>query len=449
MKNTRRTFILVSLLAAIALMPIGVSAQSGGGYTTGFQLQNLEAQAATVTINYYDQAGATSATVNTTIAANGSTTYFPLSSVPTGFSGSVIVSSDRALASIVNVLTSDFAGGASYSGATSGATTVNLPLIMKANFNYNTWYAVQNAGSSSATVNVTYSGSSCTDTGTIAPGASKIFDQKANTCLAAGYVGAAKVTNASTNQPLVVAVMQIVDTAKTLLSYNGFTTSDESTAPVMPLVSTNWFGSLTGIQIQNTGASSTDVTMQFTPGTGFPGAACSQTKTVAAGASATFFLPMPAGCGTNQSNQTNAFVGSGKVTVNTGSMPLVAIVNQINTKNKTGSAYNGANPSNGTSKVSFPLIMDRNFGYFTGFSVANVGTSSTTVSCSFTNSTLVVSGTVASGAALASVQLNQLADKYVGSTSCTATGGDAKIVGVVNELGTGEDSFLTYNGTNN
>jgi len=445
-------------MASVLALPAVALAQSGGPYTSGFQLQNLDPGTATVSINYYSPSGSVAATVNDTINGSSSKTYFPLSGVSAGFSGSAVVSSDKPLAAIVNVLTSDFLGGASYSGASAGAATVSLPLVMKNNFGISTWYNVQNAGSSNANVTVTYSGSACTDTKTgLAPGAAVTFDQASNTgagaCLPAGYVGSATVTNSGTGQPLVAAVMQIKTGAKSLLAYNGFTGSDASNTPVMPLVSTNFFHSLTGIQIQNTGASATNVTVHYTPSAGFPGAACNETKSVAAHSSTTFFLPFPAACGTiaNGTNGTGGFVGSGKVTVNTASQPLVAIVNQVNSANSSSSAYNGINPAAGTAHVSLPLIMDRNFGIFTGFSIANVGTLTTHVNCTFSGSAHTVSGNVAPGSALTDVQFNQIGNGYVGSATCTATTGDTKIAAIVNELGTGsatDDKLFTYNGVN-
>jgi hypothetical protein len=419
------------------------SAQSGGPYTSGFQLQNLEASTATVTIQYYS-AGTLTTSVNDTINANSSKTYFPLSAVSSGFNGSVVVSSDRQLAAITNVLTSDMLGGASYSGATGGTATVSLPLIMKANFGYSTWFNVQNAGSAAADISISYSGTACTETGTIQPGAALTFDQTTNSCLASGYVGAASITNATTSQPLVAVVMQIKASAKSLLAYNGFASTDASTAPIMPLVSSGYFNSITGIQIQNTGGASTDVTVSYTPSTGFPGTACTETKTIAAAASTTFFLPVPAACGAS-------FVGSAKVTANTASQNLVAIVNQINSANSTSSAYSGINPASGGANVSLPLIMDRNFGYFTGISVANVGASTTTINCTFTGSSYTVSQSVPAGGALTDVQLNKIANGYVGSATCSATGGDQMIAGIVNELATSapaDDKLLTYNGAN-
>jgi hypothetical protein len=148
------------------------------------------------------------------------------------------------------------------------------------------------------------------------------------------------------------------------------------------------------------------------------------------------------------------FVGSAKVTANNPSgtaQPLAAIVNQLNSAQNKGASYNAFDPAGGTSTVVMPLIMDRNSNYYTGFSVTNVGTQTTNVSCQFSPPGPAVSGSLDPGEALTHVQLNVLGNGYVGSATCTASGGDAKIVSIVNELNTVStgDSFLVYEGTNN
>ena len=57
-------------------------------------------------------------------------------------------------------------------------------------------------------------------------------------------------------------------------------------------------------------------------------------------------------------------------------MNLVAIVNQLNPAGNKGAAYNAFNPTSGTERVVFPLVMDRNYGYFTGMNIVNVGSGS-------------------------------------------------------------------------
>jgi hypothetical protein len=322
---------------------------------------------------------------------------------------------------------------------------------MKAYYGIDTWFNVQNTGSVATTVNIAYKPGSCTESVSVAPGAAKTFNQSGNACLPAGFVGAASITS---SEPVVAVVMQV--DSKSLLAYNGFTAA--STKPVMPLVSSNYYNSGTGIQVQNTGGSATDVTISYKPSAGFPGVACTETKNIPAGQSVTFgFSQLPAGCGTGGSGVTDAvnggFVGSAAVTTNSANMPLVAIVNQVTRGAANAAAYEAFDPATATSKVTMPLIMDRNFNIFTGISVANVGVSPTNVACTFTGTGYTASAVgLAPGAALTDVQLGKIASGYVGGATCTASGGDAKIAGVVNELTNGApaitDALLVYDAFN-
>jgi hypothetical protein len=429
------------LILALAIGILGSASGASAGaftYTSGFQVQNLEAAEAKITVTFYNQDGTTAATVPDTVGANGSKTYFPLSQVADGFNGSVVISSDKQVAAIGNVLGDGGNAAASYSAATSGATTVQIPLLMKGNSGFNTWFNVQNTGALDATVSVAYSDGT-TNSATIKPGAAHTFDQSTETHSA--KVFSAEVTS---NQPIAATVIE--ESTAIMFAYSGFTGG--STNPVLPLINANNAGYVTGVQIQNSGASSTSVTVTYTD-TG--GATCTETQTIASKQSGTFALSAFAGVAVPGMTTTctggQKLVGSAQVTANSASMPLVAIVNQLGPSN--GEAYNGFDPAGATAKVVMPLIMDRNGGFFTGFNVMNVGGASTAVSCTFTGSTYTVSGTVAAGAALNDLQAGKIADKYVGSATCTA-GSGGKIVAVVNELGPSGslDQLLVYEGVN-
>jgi hypothetical protein len=440
------------LLTALALVPTGSAMAAVATYSSCFQLQNLDAADAIITISFYAQGSATPTDVSDTILANGSKTYCPLSAVAAGFNGSVVISSTTQLAAIANVTGGSPAWSAydaSYGGfkSTQAAITVNLPLLMANNYGFNTWFNVQNAGGTGdAAVHVVYSDGTTHDQ-TIGVNQAKTFDQATETHSAAIF--AATITS---TQPIVVAVMEVGSSALPMLfGYNGFT-SLTTTAPLMPLLMANNYGYNTGIQIQNVGGVSTNVTVAYTHSTG-TSTDCTETHTIAAGASTTFALH--AWDGTDAANNTcvngETFIGSAKVTVNSASMGLVAIVNQQNFSTNKGAAYGSFDAAAATATVVFPLIMDRNYGYFTGFNVMNAGANDATVTCTFTSSGVTVGPTLLTpGKALTHTQLNQLGNGYVGAATCIATGTDPKIVGVVNQLlnsGTA-DTFLVYEGFN-
>lgn len=419
-------------------------------YTSGYQVQNLADVLANISISYYSlqtssTAGGTEVmTASDTIDASKSKTYFPIH-VATGFSGSVVISSDQPLASIVNLVSTGI-GNASYVGSGSGATKVSLPLLMKLNSGITTWYSLQNAGSADATVNVTYSDGTSSPTTTIKPNASWVFDQGKETHTAKVFSG-----TVTSSQPLVAVVVQEGTIVKTILATTGFEGGE--TNALMPLINANNSGYNTGVQIQNIGTLASDVTVSYTPVPG-SGTACTEKRTIQPGASQTFALYAFAGVA-----QTNLvtdcigkakFIGAAQITVNSASQPMVATVNQ--TTATIAGAYNSFSPSKATDTVVLPLIMDRNSGWYTGFTVQNVGTEAVTVTCTFTNTTYTKSQTLNPGAVMLDIQINKIANRYVGSGTCVATGtgtAEKKIVGVVNEIapGTG-DGLLVYEGQN-
>jgi hypothetical protein len=452
--KTKFFWALALIFATVFAFTSTVSAQIST-YNSSFQVQNLsDSSDATIAITYYNQDGSVDNTVNDTVDAGSSNTYFPIDA-SAGFNGSVVISSDQPVAAIANVVGNGFDFGASYGSFDSGAQSVAMPLIMKGNSGFNTWFNVQNTGTSSASVTVSYAGTSCTENATVAPGAAATFDQSANTCLPSSYVGAASVSGGS-GDTIVATGMQVGTT--TLFAYNGFTVG--STEVAIPLVNANNSGYITGIQIQNTGGTDTDVTLAYEPVSGL-GTACTETKTVTAGSSATFALyaftfsgdPDP---GSDNCSFGSLFVGGASVSANSASQPLVAVVNQLNLSANKGSAYNGFDPSLATDTVVMPLIMDRNSGFYTGINILNVSSTATTVDCTFTNSDGSVSKTfnfasIANGEALNHIQNNQLANGFVGSGVCTANASGAVILGVVNELGPSGslDQLFSYEGFNN
>jgi hypothetical protein len=442
-KMKKRIFIsFLSALVLVLVLAVAASAQGPASYTSGFQVQNLsDTDDAAVVITYYNQNGTEDNSVNDTISAGTSKTYYPIDA-SAGFNGSVVISSDQPVAAIVNILGDGGAfGGASYDSFGTGSASASIPLVLNDYFSISTFFNVQNTGDAATTVSVDYttSGGSCSATDvTIQPGAAATFDQT-DDCSSAGEIGAASVTS---DGEIAVAVMQY-DT-KSLLAYNAFTTGGSSIA-VAPLVSQNFFGSRTALQVQKTGASANNVTVNFSPSPGFPGSPCSQTLNIAPGASANFgdsaFFN-----GTPACNAGSGYVGGAEIDAGAGT--VVAIVNTVTTGTANGAAYSAFDPGAATTTVSFPLIMQANFGIFTGFGVSSADGSSIDINCTFANSAATTGATGVSG--FTSVQDGNndvdLGNGYVGAATCTGTG---PIVGVVSQLGGFGDKLLYYEGFNN
>jgi hypothetical protein len=450
----RMRILMGVILVAAFLLPTLVSAQGAGiTWNSGFQVQNLENAVASINILFYNQDGteAISGGVDDTIPAMGSKTYYPLNMLGETFNGSVVISSDKQVVAIANLLASGtLNAGSATNSFSAGAMTMNLPLIMRGNSGFNTWFNVQNTGTSSTNVTVTYypgsaGNSGVTETASIPAGAAHTFDQETNSALGSKFVGSALVTSAS--QAIVATVEQAgTGSIKTLLGYNGFTGG--STTVVAPLVMANNSGYFTGIQVQNVGSATANVTVTYGPNTAGSFAPTAESASVAAGGSATFLQ--------SGGQWTQKYVGSATIT-NAEGQSLVAIVNQLKSGALSfGTAYEGFDPASATSKVSAPLVMANNSGYFTGIQVQNAsGANPCSVTVTYGPNT---AGSFTPVAESASIPLNAShtflqsggqwgSNKYVGSASITGSG--CSVVAIVNELNQSlNDQFFTYNGFN-
>jgi hypothetical protein len=435
-------------------------------------------------ITYYTSTGST-VTQSAQIPAGASLTFFNGQGgtvamlAPAGFRGSVVISSDQPIAAITNLIGSGI--GESYGGFANGSQTVSVPLITRNNFGNTTVLTVQNTGSASTNVTVTYTpgtvgNTGVTDTATIPAGASVNFEQSSKTALGDRFVGSATITASAGGSIVAIVNQEVSGSATQLMTYNGFTAAGSSIA--VPLLVANNYGALTGLQIQNTGSSSASVTVTYTPNTvsdaGTAASVCgtpaAETVTITAGGSKTFIQAGGDSAeGFNNFFATCRYVGGATITASGGS--LVAIVNQVS--GGSASSYESFSVSNATNIVKVPLAMANNFGNFTGIQIQNVGSSSAQVTLTYGANTVTDAGTatsvcgtptsrtvtVAAGSSYTFIQSadgssangfdSQFAGcRYVGSaTISTATGG--KIVAIVNQVapGTG-DTLYTYNAFN-
>jgi hypothetical protein len=441
---------ILLILALVTSVFVAPAAAQSITYTSGFQVQNLGESTATVMIQYYNQDGSQPiADVADTIPASSNKTYYPIHA-PDGFNGSVVVLADQPVVAITNTLGNNPQYAASSESFSGGALSVKLPLIMRGNAGYYTWFNVQNVGTADATVSIEYvpgtEGSADSEGPVvIKPGASHTFNQRDRTTLGDKFVGSAVVTS---DQPVVATVMQVGETYKNMLGYNGFTGGSDTVS--LPLVMANNSGFYTGIQVQNIGTLSTEITVSYGANIGGSFEPVDESATLAPNQSITFLQS------TGQF-ATDKYVGSATITSNNGE-PIVAIVNQVKlTGVALGSAYNGFDPAAATDKASAPLIMANNSGYYTGIQVMNVGTDPTEITVTYgpnTAGTLAPpaeTATVNPGDTYNSIQNSGIwtGEKYVGSLTVQA-GSGGKIVMIVNEIWPAApgDQFLTYDGFN-
>ena len=448
--------ILIAIALVLVLLPVsGAQAQKPVAFESSIQIRNLSANAGQITLAFYNLDGFLVGTSDQPIGAD-ETLSFLRSTMPIGpgFDGSVIVASNVPVAGMSNLhglmdATNVMTYGA-FNAFDSGAPAVYLPTLMKNNYGYDTFFYAQNLGQTDANITVNYSdGVTKTATG-VKPGASAKFDQALEDH--AGKVFAATVT---ATQDIAVTVAQ---NGATLLTYNSF--AEGSAYPVMPLVQENHYGYFSGIQIQNIGSDEAEVKVRYTPS--LHGTSCDERQTIPAGESKTFGEPAFYRDGSDTTCiKGEKFVGSAAVTVNNTAQPLVAVVNQLNNQTKKGGAYNAFDPAAGGKGIIYPLIMDRNYDYFTSWSIVNVGAAeiaAEAIVCQVTgkdkngapvNVQLKNAAAVPVGASWTLEHKNLIADGFVGGATCNVTGGT--VIGTANQFANsprwaGKDTLLVYEG---
>ena len=417
-----RKFLLIALSAILALSLFsGANAQVGysNGTFTSYEVVNLGNAPTTISVIYYDENGvaATYQPSFPDVPENGTITVQE-SLEPDLPSGrySAVVSAGQPIAAIVNQQLGTAGSGSSiapfssYTGASSGSTSVILPAIMYNWFNYYTEIYIQNVGTGPANVNIQYTPTSigaCTTGATgvsdpitgIAQYASHQVSQVAETALGAPsvsgctsyngrFLGSAKVT-ATNGQPFVVVVNQIVQNK--LFSYNGFTSSGTDVlAPAYMRHYYNYYASLT---IANPNTSDANVDLTYTPSIySNPQTTVHASHTIPAGKSITLYDGDSAN--SDQSDLladypiANGIRFFGTVTIHsTNGVGVVAMVNQEASAaggNQAGS-YNAMLTSEGSQEISLPLIQSEYYGFYTSLSIMSVDGTDPTIDITYTS----------------------------------------------------------------
>jgi hypothetical protein len=439
---------LTPTTSAFALwVPIAVKGANGDD--SGIQVQNTAGSAATVSIEYYDQAGNLVFTNGPqTVQASSSITFYQPAELglPLGFDGSAVVRSSQAVAAIVNRVnyTSTLASAGSLTVPATPGNTYTIPLVYGGMNNYFTTISVQNAGTTPATYTVALqanAGSSGTVTPvtvTIPPNAVRRFRVGVDVAVPAGFIGTANITGGS-----MVAVGETRNTSTSIWLAAGGVAGGATTQNA-PLQFKNYDVNQwnTAAQVANT--TSSTVTVNASVRSRDDNTTYSL-PTVTLGPNQGFLYDLLSIGGVPDN-----FVGSG---VFTATGPIALTVQEVSTPKQTGMGYNGF--STGTTRVSVPLVFkNANQGWDTGVQVQNLGTVPTSISISYFNE---VSGLLASESEVAqpgdSVTFYQPANAtlpagLVGSATVTSDG--QPIVAIINEVNylRGGDASMSYEGIN-
>lgn len=304
------------------------------GFNSVFYLRNVSVSPASVAVSYLAAGAGANSTDTVTIPADGMAIFDQHTDATPGkgcetlggmdarFTGSAVVSSDQPL--VATVLNLSAGSLQSYTGCGEDALSLLLPNILANDGNRFTQIVIENAGSSAASLTVTYAPNAVSggnepviDVAMLAPNESVIFTQRgisgSNDWSAVGpYVGGATVTG---DQPLAAIVRQQDATDAAIGSlYNGLPSTAASMTLALPLVWADFGGFATAFTVQSTG-NGASVTVTYSENTLQSGETPSPDIT-ALGAGEVAVFRQAGNSGTNDWDVIGSYVGSVVITSN-------------------------------------------------------------------------------------------------------------------------------------
>jgi hypothetical protein len=383
-----RILLMMAILLTLLAMPVG--AVPPGQWVSGVTVANLSSDPAAVQISFYAQDGTEVLVFDGgAIAGNASKTWYLPSAVaglPAGFVGSALVASDMPIAAIVNTQlpsgTNPMRVGTSI-GVQSPSEIVYVTQLLKNYSGWNSYCAVQNAGSTDANATARFYDASGTlaasEPRTIKPLANSIVDLSTLAGLADGMYSAK--FEGDSGHPLAVVCnfynSGIDASTSQFHSYNGM--AQGGSTLYLPRLVKDYYNYQSGIKIQNVGSESLAVSVQYS----FGGNQYEQTSPAIGpgqawgpylGSAAQLPAPMALVTGS----------GSAVVTVidPTSNKAIIATVNEDNRVDPAGRGvtYEAALAADATSTVVFPQVTSEFYGYSSGIQVAK--TSAGTLDCS-------------------------------------------------------------------
>ena len=292
------------------------------GYRSRLTILNSGSSSTYVDIIYRDQQGNVKYSDNNHLIGPNSLLAFsePPSNVGTAFYGSAQVSSDTQPVAVVADALHD-AGNVNFNyTALNGAEPVYLPYLMKNYSGWNSCFTVHNLSLSennSVRVRYYWIGGSRLESYVIQPGGMLNLCQQNHPYLPDGPLSAKVWSVSGSGIPIAVAANQSHSSTGKHMSYSSF--SQPTTTVILPHLAHNGSSGgrkwSSGIQIQNTGTSTTNPSITFYYMASTPKVGPISVGNIGAGRSVAVYVP----------NVTpNGFVGSAVVTAD---QPIVAVAN--------------------------------------------------------------------------------------------------------------------------
>jgi len=459
-----RKFIPILLVVVMLTLALASTASAGGvqppPLVTGFMLQNRSsANDATVVIDFYDANGVIKNSVPDTISKGGSKAYFVpnVQGLPDGLY-STVVSSSESLFALVNETP---AAGSnrnvedSHNGFsdTDTGTPLYLPWVVMGYYDYNSMFAVQNAGQVATDITVDFLQSGMTNVfksktfAGVKPGASVYLDMTTNEYKALlagasgnGFFGGVRIS--STGSTPLAAVLNDTDPNGAILrSYRAVKAGGARLYAAQ--VAATYYGYSSGLTFLNPGGADAVATVHL-----YPAGSTTQTTQfdvpVKANSTASVYLPNAAGVPAN-------FNGSAVID---STQPIMGVSTQSHTPAGPAVAYNLATDSDAATTMYIPQVSRHYYGFDTGYQIFNAGPGADDVTVTFYNTNGTVKTTLSQSIPEGSSWTNFLGDargaglgeNFNGSATVTiAAGNTGKLVGIVNvQSPNGGDSKRTY-----
>jgi hypothetical protein len=378
--------------------PESVEAAQAYSYVSGITVVNLDStQSADTVVTFYQQDGTVAHTINDTIAGGSAKTwYIPnVSGMPDPFVGSAVVSANRQIAATINTQTPTATSGTltdpnrvgTASGVGNPTSSAYVTQVMREYYGWNSYLAVQNAGSSTASVTVYYydsTGAEVTaarETASIPAYANNIFQQGSNTGLTSGQAFSAYVDGGGQNLAVVCNMYNSGSdyTTAQFLSYNG--AGSGAGTVYVPRIVKDYYNYQGGLTIMNVSSTSTNVDIAYN----FGGTTYNQTiGPLGQYQGAILYM----GPGSTTPAVLSGVSGTGSATVQAvaSGATIIATVNEDNRVSPAGRGvtYNAFTMADATTRVAFPQITARYYGYSSGWQIQSLESSN---SCTASYST--------------------------------------------------------------
>lgn len=381
--------LIVVMVLGVNLVAADPNDLPGTGFESGQQIQNAGTSNANVVLTAYNQAGTAFTCDNQTLAPGASFTWLPSNcTIPAGFMGSAVASSDQPIVAVVNVnnrTVGPAAGQYTGTDGSSTSTTIAFPLVKNNHAGRTTTFYIQNASSSPNNITATFrrtgDATSYVRTFTNVPANAMVVLNPADATPAfpsgtGTGLGSVVITGSGPLAGTSLEHQHTAPVAQNLQASRAFVPSDYGTTVYCPLTRRNFGGqnTTTGIQAQNVSGGSLSISVTYNVVAPSPRTVGPFSQTVGNGESANFL----------QSDHLLAGELASATVSASGNLAVIVNDRATNPNPQRFTTYACFAQANTTTKVTLPLVKENFNNNTTGIQVQNVGNAPATFTLTYT-----------------------------------------------------------------